>query len=106
MIDPEPAFAVEQLGTTIVLAGDIDAATAPLLAAKFAESADVHRLTLDAGAVTFIDSSGLRVVLSERQRRQADGLELVVLRPSAPMVRVIELTGLGPYLCVEPPLNC
>lgn len=106
MIDPAPPLAVERRGCTLVLTGDVDTQTAPLLIAAFRDATDVRQLELDVAAVSFIDSTGLRAILTEHRRRQADHLELVVLRPSMPVARLLELTGLVSYLRVDPPLSC
>jgi anti-anti-sigma factor len=100
-----PPLAIERSDCTLVLCGDVDAHTASLLAAELDDVAAVHRLELDASAVSFIDSTGLRTILAEHRRRQAERRELVVVRPSAPMIRLIEVTGLVSYLSVEPPLG-
>jgi anti-sigma B factor antagonist len=106
MIDPAPSpLAIERRGTVLVLSGEVDANTAPQLAAQLCDAEAAHRVELDMAAVTFIDSTGLRVILTERQRREADQSELVLLHPSVPVARLIELTGLAPYLSVEPPLE-
>lgn len=103
MIDPAPSpLAIERRGCVLVLSGDVDTSTAPQLVSHLCDAMAVRRVELDMAAVTFMDSTGLRVILTEHQRRQADQLELVVLRPSTQVARLIELTGLGPYLSVEP----
>lgn len=101
MIDPALPLAIERRGCTLVLAGDVDAHTAPLLAAHLLDATSEPRVELDMAAVAFMDSTGLRVILSDLQRRRADRLELVVLRPSVKVARLLELTGLTPYLRVE-----
>jgi anti-anti-sigma factor len=102
MIDPAPPSAVEQRKrSTLVLTGDVDASTTARLEARLAELRSVHRLDVDMGGVTFMDSSGLRSILTEHQRRRALGDELVVLRPSSAVRRLFDITGLGPHLRVE-----
>lgn len=102
MIDPAPPLAIERRGCTLVLCGEVDAHTAPLLAEQLRGALPERRVELDMAAVTFMDSTGLRVIITDLQRRRADQLELVVVRPSEKVARLIELTGLTPYLRVEP----
>jgi anti-anti-sigma factor len=105
MTDPAPPLAIERRGCTLVLCGEVDAYTAPLLEEQLCDALPERRVELDMAAVTFMDSTGLRVILTDLQRRRADDLELVVVRPSETVARLIELTGLMPYLRVEPPLE-
>jgi anti-sigma B factor antagonist len=106
MIDPAPSpLAIERRGCVFVLSGDVDTNTAPLLASQLDDAEEERRVELDMAAVSFIDSTGLRVIITEHQRRRADQLELVLLRPSVPVARLLELTGLAPHLSVEPPLD-
>jgi anti-anti-sigma factor len=74
----------------IHVAGELDAATADRLAQRLAASSPVRVIELS--AVTFIDASGLRVLLAA-----AGGI--VDLRPqlrapSRAVVRLLDLTGL------------
>jgi anti-anti-sigma factor len=102
MIDPSPPSAVEQRRrSTLVLSGDVDASTTSRLDERFGELRSAHRIDVDMAAVTFMDSSGLRSILTEHQRRRALGDELVVLRPSSAVRRLFDITGLGPHLRVE-----
>ena len=80
----------EQLNETLRLVGELDAATAPHLQHRLEEHRGVTRL--DLRDVTFIDSSGLRVLLLASRASGADGLAL--LEPSGHVRRVLEMTGL------------
>ena len=60
-------------------------------------------LVLDLAGVSFLDSSGLRVLLSGAGAARAGGVDLSVI-PSAVVSRVFELAGIGPdILKVEEP---
>jgi anti-sigma B factor antagonist len=86
-IEGEPALAVR---------GEIDMATAPqFLCACNRLAAVSDRLVLDFSEVTFIDSSGLKVLVAESRR---SGISGVVVR-NAPegVVRTLRLTGLGHF---------
>ncbi len=81
--------------------GEIDAYTAPQLRHELARaSADgpVRRLVVDLSGVTFIDSSGLGVLIGAlRRQRERDGSLAVVLPPS-PIRRIFEITALDRVL--------
>jgi anti-sigma B factor antagonist len=78
------------------LVGEIDAHTAPHLASHFdplpSEVRDV--LVLDMSDVSFMDSSGLRVLIELNQRAGEAGVGLTVRSPSRAVARLIEISGL------------
>ena len=55
---------------------------------------------LDLPGVTFIDSSGLRVLVEAHQLRIERGTRLVLRAPSAPVQRLLEISGLAGHLDV------
>ena len=77
--------------------GEVDLMTAPSLAKALAEaeSAGDGRLTVDLREVTFMDSTGLRVLLEARERISPGapgGLRLVVTAGGS-VDRLLELVG-------------
>ena len=87
---------------TVEWAGEIDLATADQLAERLRPVLDTGAadVIVDLGAVTFLDSTGLRVLLSARRRLEADGRQLHVRNPSRSVQRVFVLSGLDEL--VEP----
>jgi anti-sigma B factor antagonist len=84
-------------GRRVVAAqGELDLAAAPDLRAAIetALEAGAHRLVVDLGEVTFIDSTAIGVLLStrERLRRSGGSFELVCCEPN--VLRVLEIVGL------------
>ena len=84
-------------GDPVVLAvtGELDIASAPQLRRSLLDTlarADGIPVTVDASGLTFVDSSGLAVLLMGARRFAALDKTLL-LRPSASLTRVIELTG-------------
>jgi anti-sigma B factor antagonist len=82
----------------LVLDGEIDSFTAPVLEARLAEDPQVE--VVDVANVTFIDSSGLRVLVQVHQERLAAGEALVLRSPSAAVQRLLEISGLSTHLDV------
>lgn len=103
-MDPAPfAIEVRQVGDRTVLApsGDIDIATVDELRARLAEAPDP--VVLDLREVTFIDTSGLRLVL-ERHAASGGGISLVAGPP--PVQRLFDIAGVADRLAfVEPPAD-
>ena len=80
--------------------GEVDLASAPKLAAAMTELIDrgYSHVAVDLGAVEFIDSSGLGVLVgSLRRLREQDG-DLVLRAASPAVARILELTGLDGLL--------
>lgn len=78
--------------------GELDLATTDLLHDHIRElvSAGNARVLLDLRQITFIDSTGLRLVLELERRSSADGWELGVVDGPAEVARIFDLTGMRP----------
>jgi anti-sigma B factor antagonist len=86
----------------LVARGELDLLAAPnLRSALEATHHDGATIDLDLSAVTFIDSTGISVILQAWQRANAEGGRLVVGAASPVVARVIEATGLSELLAVE-----
>lgn len=81
--------------TKIVLGGELDMATAPILEEHLlrAESDGATTILIDLRELTFVDSSGLHAFLSARSRAEMNGRQLLLIGAKAPVRRVFELTG-------------
>jgi anti-sigma B factor antagonist len=89
--------------TTVVLSGEIDLTSSQRLREVLLSVANggEHRLIVDLGKVTFMDSTGLSALVAARKRfRSIDG-EIVLRSPSAGVLRVLEITGLARVFTIE-----
>ena len=78
------------------LSGEIDAHTAPVLeGAVITLPSGTAAVSLDVRDVSFIDSSGLRVLIGLAERAGEAGRTLRVDHPSPAVARLVEITGLG-----------
>jgi len=84
------AFAV------LSVAGDIDLETATQLAdaALAATQQESPHLVLDLGKVTFMDSSGLKVLITTQRRTELAGGSLSLVDVPRNVLRVLTVTGL------------
>ncbi|HVR06109.1 MAG TPA: STAS domain-containing protein [Solirubrobacteraceae bacterium] len=80
---------------TLTLRGELDLAGVPGLEERLAEieQEGVERIAIDISALSFIDSSGLRVLLLADGRARERGHELLLTQPTEPVRRVLEMTG-------------
>ena len=89
--------------TTVKITGDVDMASAPRLRSVLDELVDsgASRIVLDCHDLSFLDSSGIGVLIAVITRMGEDG-ELVLDSPPTHVRKVLEITGVGAYLSVVP----
>jgi anti-sigma B factor antagonist len=95
----EPSFAIDIVHrdgmTVVIVVGEIDLATAPVLDEKLhaAISACDSRVIVDLDRVSFMDSSGLQVLVSHTLGAD-DGCEVLLTRGSPQVHRLFEVSGM------------
>lgn len=82
----------------LVIGGEIDAHTCAYLEAALSERAASGSVFLDLDGVTFIDSSGLRVLLNTYRTTTAAGHLLQIRRASPAVIRLLDITALTDIL--------
>ena len=82
------------------LSGEVDAHTAPILASAM-ESLPAGIVRIDMADVSFMDSSGLRVLMEATARARDSGGDIVVVRPSPTVTRLVEISGLADQLRLD-----
>ena|SRR5436190_11430407 len=89
--------ATEIAGTEAVvrLSGELDLDGAGPVSEKLLSLADgaVRTVVINASDVTFLDSSGLRALLSAREQLERLDVGMRIESPSAVVERVLEMTG-------------
>jgi len=105
-------LAIEQLhisvesappGPVVHLAGELDPHTAPALEREVAGlmAAGATAVVLDLSQLQFIDSSGLRVLISAHRALSEQGGTLTLRSPSETAQRLLEITGLIDHIRVD-----
>ncbi len=91
-------------GVAVVARGEIDLSSSGDLRQALTE-AEGDPVILDLREVTFLDSSGLGVIVGQNKRAAAEGFRFAVAVAGAPAVRrILELSGLAKVLeVVEDP---
>jgi anti-anti-sigma factor len=85
---------------TIALRGEFDLANASAVEdqLKSAEATDARSIVLDLSGLTFMDSTGIRLILEAQARSQADNERLVLRRAPASVQRVFGIAGVEEML--------
>jgi anti-anti-sigma factor len=96
MSSPEFEVQIYDDGTLLVVAasGELDLATAPEVDQALDDWTDGHKaLVLDLSGLSFLDSSGIRLLV--RARNRVPG-RLALVPPPDDVARVLEITGVYP----------
>ena len=95
-IDVEPA----RDSVRVAPVGELDIATVDKLRAEVERlrESGFAKLVLDLRGVRFLDSTGLRLVLELDQAAKADSQELLLIRGSAVVQRIFEVTQVSERL--------
>ena len=102
---PQFDVSVDRLSATAVVrvSGELDIATVPVLADVLRGLAQpCDRVVLDLSALTFIDSTGLTLAVTEYRRAARDGVELVLAGATDNVLDVLRLTGLDVAMPMAP----
>jgi anti-sigma B factor antagonist len=88
---------------TIHLAGEVDLAAAPKVESAIDEAlaGETSDIVIDVDGVTFLDSTGLRVLVAAHARCAGEGKSLTLFNPSVSVSRILEITGLGQTLLAD-----
>jgi anti-anti-sigma factor len=85
-------------GTVVTVCGEIDLETCAELSAALATLDGSREVSLDLGDVSYIDSTGLRVLLTARDAAEKAGGSLRISTSSNIVARLIEITGANELL--------
>src|ERR1700738_4079177 len=106
MSSPGEAFAVSidasgvHTAAVVRLTGELDMATAPELEACLL-ALEGKDIIVDMARLTFMDSSGIRVLLIAFKRPAAADQTLVLRSPSAQVARTLRMSGVDEVLTIE-----
>jgi len=92
-------FRTARVGTCLYVSGEVDQGAAPQFAAALTDPAVQ---TVDLAGVTFIDSSGLRVLIEAKTQRHPAAKPLTIHQPSPVVQRLFKLAGMELLLLGDP----
>ena len=106
--DPAITVAVQSDGATTIVrvTGEIDIDTSPTLRAAvtpFLEHPLPHTIIFDLSDVTFLDSTGIRVLAKCHERLTLLGGRLIITNTSSTAARVLSLTGMARVFGLDTP---
>jgi anti-anti-sigma factor len=98
--DPDAAFRCIVVACSglarVKVSGEIDIAAAPALATALATAAhDAEQVIVDLSDVTFIDSTGLHVILTAQDELRQSSARLVLIPGPSQVQRLFEITGVA-----------
>jgi len=84
----------------VKLEGELDMANSPLLQESMSSDqlAAAKAVVLDLQGLTFLDSTGLRIILAAREHCWRRGQEFAVTPGSQQVQRLLNVTGVGEHL--------
>ncbi len=85
---------------TITLTGEMDLSNAGEVEHELlhAEATDVGAIVIDLSGLTFMDSTGIRLLIAADARSRADSCRLSLTRPPAQVLRVLCIAGIDELL--------
>lgn len=86
---------------TLAAAGVVDSHTAGQLVEQLNELGNGGDIVLNLGQVEFIDSSGLRAIVTTHQELSGHDHQLVLEQISEAVARLLEITGLHEHLHIR-----
>jgi len=90
----------EARGTVVTVSGELDVASSQLLERELAKLQEVALVVVDLRGLTFIDSTGLGVLVRAHQLAQEQERRFGLVRGNGQVNRLLSLTGLDEELLV------
>jgi anti-sigma B factor antagonist len=85
----------------LAIAGELDMAATFKLEPeldRLLDAPELRRLECDLAGVSFVDSSGLGLLLALRERAQDRGIAMTVVSVSRPLRRILDVSGMAAVL--------
>jgi anti-anti-sigma factor len=107
-MEMSPPFSIEtsRIGShnVIVVKGEVDLASAPELDGALAKFKK-QEVFVDLRKVEFMDSAGLRVLISHQTRTGDQGGTMRLLVSEGPVMRLLELAGVRDSFSIRPTID-
>ena len=106
-MNPEFQVTVDEIGTTTVLrlSGNVDRSAGPAVEAAYQKTGNARHLVLDFGAASYINSSGIALVVSVLARARSEGRRVAAFGLSEHYREIFEITRLSDFIEICPDLE-
>jgi anti-anti-sigma factor len=94
----------DALTAVLALTGEVDTDAVPAFRAqarRLLNAEGVERLIIDLGQVSFIDSSGIGLLVTLHAECARGGIDLVLTRPTAGTRTLLEMTGVWDLVHID-----
>jgi anti-sigma B factor antagonist len=89
-------------GVDLMLSGELDLSGTDRLLSESKNVPDGGTLTLDLTGLSFMDSSGLKVLMNLDRRSKREGWSLAIENPHGQVLQLLELCGFDQRLPINP----
>ncbi|BAN03449.1 STAS domain-containing protein [Ilumatobacter coccineus] len=93
------SFRIERDGGTLVVFGDLDASTAPMVNDAVADTTGDIRL--DLRNCTFVDSSGLNAIIAANNTAIEREAVLTLVEPSKAVLQLLRVCGMSDVFAID-----
>jgi anti-anti-sigma factor len=101
-IEIHTCLVADRATAVIRVGGEIDVATAPVLQEVILRHIQRHQNAIaDLADVTFMDASGVGILIQAEATARSCGVQLTVARPTGLVARVLRLTGADEILDIR-----
>jgi anti-anti-sigma factor len=108
MVDLGPEFSLEttRIGTNqvVIVKGEIDLASAPMVDKALGKFSG-KEVFLDLRKTEFMDSAGLKVLITQRSRLEESGGAMRLVVGEGPVMRLLELAGVRDAFSIRPTID-
>jgi anti-sigma B factor antagonist len=103
----DPGIAFELRGTVglVSISGEIDLSVADQVEQVISDAGDAPVVVVDLTGVTFIDSSGLRALVSGRDSLESKRRSMALVVGDSPVARLLSLTALDKEFAIHPSVD-
>ena len=108
MVDLGPEFSLEttRIGPNqvVIVKGEIDLASAPMVDKALGKFSG-KEVFLDLRKTEFMDSAGLKVLITQRSRIEESGGVMRLVVGQGPVMRLLELAGVREAFAIRPTID-
>ncbi len=103
----DPGIAIELRGTVglVTISGEVDLLVADQVERAISDAGGARVVVVDLTDVTFIDSTGLRALVSGRELLESKRRSMALVVGDSPVARLLSLTALDQEFVIHPSVD-